>query len=247
MLIRAKCKPPSVTFSHRSAVVSEHGQVYCGRVVLLLRTTGPGHCHASQHVSQSSRGSRRCEIACRQVDGGVLSMSHGQACRLLACRRKSRSARSLDCSGMGWALTGRLGPLGLPLQVIIISKKCCSDRVPALLYALTQIGRAPAGLGRCSVQSANERLHTPSGVALTDVFSFSQEPPMLAPNHSRSTGTILIQLKTSVPAVKSPVSLDCVSDLSPTDLQISPKPSTVRSSPALASSLNRSAASPPAK
>lgn len=118
--------------------------------------------------------------------------------QLLACRMDSRSSRSLDCSGMGWTLTGRLGPLGLSLQVIIIFKQRCSDRVPALLHALAQIGWAPAGLGRCSVQSANERLHTPSGVALTDVFSFSQEPPMLAPNHSRSTGTILIQLKTSV-------------------------------------------------
>ena len=36
----------------------------------------------------------------------------------------------------------------------------------------------------------------------------------LAPNHSRSTGTILFQLKTCVPAVKSTVFLGCVSDLS---------------------------------
>jgi hypothetical protein len=126
----------------------------------------------------------------------------------------------------GLDLDRAAGSLWLSLQVIIMIKKRCNDRVPALLHGLAQIGWAPAVLGRCSVQSANERLHTPSGVALTDVFSSSQEPPMLAPNHSRSTGTILIQLKTSVPAVKSAVSLDCVSDLFLTDLQVSPKPST---------------------
>jgi hypothetical protein len=70
----------------------------------------------------------------------------------------------------GLDLDRAAGSLGLSLQVIIMIQKRCNDRVPALLYALAQIGWAPAGLGRCSVQSANERLHTPSGVALTDVF-----------------------------------------------------------------------------
>ena len=40
----------------------------------------------------------------------------------------------------GLGLDRAAGSLGLSLQVIIISKKRCNDRVPALLYALTQIG-----------------------------------------------------------------------------------------------------------
>jgi hypothetical protein len=37
----------------------------------------------------------------------------------------------------GLDLDRAAGSLGLSLQVIIISKKRCNDRVPALLYALT--------------------------------------------------------------------------------------------------------------
>ena len=40
----------------------------------------------------------------------------------------------------GLDLDRAAGSLGLSLQVIIISKQRCKDRVPALLYALAQMG-----------------------------------------------------------------------------------------------------------
>lgn len=168
-MIRAKSTTPSVTFRRRFAV-SEHGRLDSRRVVLLLESAEPGHDHASQHVRHVSARSLVARYAGSRITACCQRTSYRSGMPLLACITKSRNALSLVCSILGLGLDRAAGSLGLSLQVIIIIRNRCNDRVPALLYALTQIGWASARLGRCSVQSANERLHTPSGVALTDVF-----------------------------------------------------------------------------
>lgn len=59
------------------------------------------------------------------------------------CGRMQKEEQKCSLVGLQWyglGLDRAAGSLGLSLQVIIISKKRCNDRVPALLYALTQIG-----------------------------------------------------------------------------------------------------------
>ncbi|KEQ66780.1 uncharacterized protein M437DRAFT_62954 [Aureobasidium melanogenum CBS 110374] len=156
-LTRAESTTPSVTFSRRF-VVSEHGQLDSGRVVLLLGSAAPDHDHASRHVRLVARddSSQDMQVAEDQHAVNVALLKHATADRM-GIRETREMLRPVSKRAASHPFWGR------------------SDRR----------------------------------------FSFSQEPPMLAPNHSRSTGIILIQLKTSVPAVKSTVFLDCVSDLCP--------------------------------